>query len=127
MHPVEFSAELQPTAGAQRQTGAFTPAAARSRHCHVRDPRMSLGFDGRWEMEFTARCEKRKRYGDCVCQARIAAHRPGGVVFETAARRFDVPNGPDWVRYDFGGDRGELRLAYTAVDRVSLQVLDAER
>ena len=104
----------------------FEPDDTASRFCRVRDPRLSLSFNGAFEFSVSVLCEKRRRYGDCVCFAQMRALRGSGTAFGSPWERFDVRSESDWARFEFRGQARELQFAYPSLDGVVLTVREAE-
>jgi hypothetical protein len=124
--PRQLVAGLDPGMGPERRSEPFAPQEAQTRFCRVRDLLWSVGFDGHWTLSLSARCEKRLRYGDCACQARVRAEADGRAVMETPWRRFDVHNGSGWMEFSFGGSARETRFAYPELDRVVVTLEDLD-
>jgi len=124
IEPIDFIAELGPILGIQREALEFSPLEGNSRHCRVRDPRVTLQFTGQWNVAFEARCEKPNRFRDCNCQAQFSARAREETRFQSSDRRFSIPHSPGWIEVRFYGSGPEVRAAYGTVEQVVLRLQD---
>lgn len=124
--PAELSAPLPGGPGMERETAGFSSPDTKSRFCLLRDPTARIRFDGSWQLGFSARCERRRRYGGCVCEARLLASEAGVARFESEWQRFDLPAESEWTRIELEGRARAIRFAYPQIDAVTLTVLERE-
>ncbi len=124
--PTRFEAGLAEGEAGRRRASAFEPGAGASRFCSVREPAAEVAFDGSWRFALSGLCAKRPRYGDCVCQARLALGDGEQAVFVSPWKRFDVHNGSGWSRFEFRGRDRRVRFAFPELDRVHVEVRESE-